>query len=268
MTATVTVDAAGLGPEAAAREARYAVLEEVAARTSAAVVLLGHTLDDQAETVLLGLARGSGGRSLAGMRRRFDVFARPLLDVRRDDTVTACQVEGLAGLGGPAQHRPRLHPGAGAPPACCRCSRTSSAPASPPPWPAPPTSCATTWACSTSSPPRWRPRSTGEDGLAVDALAGQHPVAAPPRAPRRRRSPPAPPPPRCTTSTSSPSTRCSPTGGARSGSTSPATCAPYAATACSSSSARPRPRTALNFHAPARSSARWIHSSAGLPAPA
>jgi tRNA(Ile)-lysidine synthase len=95
MTATVTVDAAGLGPEAAAREARYAVLEEVAARASAAVVLLGHTLDDQAETVLLGLARGSGGRSLAGMRRRFDVFARPLLDVRRDDTVTACQVEGL-----------------------------------------------------------------------------------------------------------------------------------------------------------------------------
>ncbi|WP_457207973.1 tRNA lysidine(34) synthetase TilS, partial [Nocardioides sp. P5_C9_2] len=95
MTATVVVDAAGLGPEAAAREARYAVLEEVAARTSAAVVLLGHTLDDQAETVLLGLARGSGGRSLAGMRRGFDVFARPLLDVRRDDTVTACQVEGL-----------------------------------------------------------------------------------------------------------------------------------------------------------------------------
>ena len=62
---------------------------------SAAVVLLGHTLDDQAETVLLGLARGSGGRSLAGMRRGYDVFERPLLDVRRDDTVTACQVEGL-----------------------------------------------------------------------------------------------------------------------------------------------------------------------------
>ena len=58
-------------------------------------MLLGHTLDDQAETVLLGLARGSGGRSLAGMRRGFDGFARPLLDVRRDDTVTACQVEGL-----------------------------------------------------------------------------------------------------------------------------------------------------------------------------
>jgi tRNA(Ile)-lysidine synthase len=95
MTATVTVAATGVGPEAAAREARYAVLEEIAERLSAALVLLGHTLDDQAETVLLGLTRGSGGRSLAGMRRGFDGFVRPLLDVRRDDTVTACQVEGL-----------------------------------------------------------------------------------------------------------------------------------------------------------------------------
>lgn len=96
LTVRVSVgDPAGVGPEAAARHARYAVLEEVAARLGATVVLLGHTLDDQAETVLLGLARGSGGRSLAGMRRRYDVFARPLLDCRHDDTVTACQVEGI-----------------------------------------------------------------------------------------------------------------------------------------------------------------------------
>jgi tRNA(Ile)-lysidine synthase len=96
LTARVEVDvASGLGPEAAAREARYAVLEEVATRLGARVVLLGHTLDDQAETVLLGLTRGSGGRSLQGMRPGFGVFARPLLGVRRDDTVTACQVEGL-----------------------------------------------------------------------------------------------------------------------------------------------------------------------------
>jgi len=91
----VQVDGAGLGPEAAARRARYAVLTEVAERFDAAAVLLGHTRDDQAETVLLGLARGSGGRSLAGMRRAFDRFRRPLLDVSRADTVTACQVEGL-----------------------------------------------------------------------------------------------------------------------------------------------------------------------------
>jgi tRNA(Ile)-lysidine synthase len=96
LTARVEVDAAsGLGPEAAAREARYAVLEQVAEHLRAGLVLLGHTLDDQAETVLLGLTRGSGGRSLQGMRPAFGVFARPLLGVRRADTVTACLVEGL-----------------------------------------------------------------------------------------------------------------------------------------------------------------------------
>ena len=92
----VQVDSDGLGPEAAARRARYAVLGQVAERLGAQVVLLGHTRDDQAETVLLGLARGSGGRSLAGMRRAFEVYRRPLLDVPRADTITACQVEGLA----------------------------------------------------------------------------------------------------------------------------------------------------------------------------
>lgn len=93
--ATVHVESGGLGPEAAARRARYAVLGELAERFSAEAVLLGHTRDDQAETVLLGLARGSGGRSLAGMRRSFDRFVRPLLDLSRVDTVTACQVEGI-----------------------------------------------------------------------------------------------------------------------------------------------------------------------------
>ena len=86
----------GRGPEAAAREARYAVLDEMAQHFGAVAVLLGHTLDDQAETVLLGLARGSGGRSLAGMRRGFGHYRRPLLGVTRTDTVTACQVEGIA----------------------------------------------------------------------------------------------------------------------------------------------------------------------------
>lgn len=107
LTARVAVDpASGLGPEAAAREARYAVLEQVATHLGAARVLLGHTLDDQAETVLLGLARGSGGRSLRGMRPGFGVFARPLLGVRRDDTVTACQVEGLEVWDDPHNHDP------------------------------------------------------------------------------------------------------------------------------------------------------------------
>jgi tRNA(Ile)-lysidine synthase len=94
-TARVVVESAGRGTEAAAREARYAVLEQMTAHFGAALVLLGHTRDDQAETVLLGLTRGSGGRALAGMRRGFDAYRRPLLDVARTDTVTACQVEGI-----------------------------------------------------------------------------------------------------------------------------------------------------------------------------
>lgn len=95
VSARVEVAAEGMGPEAAARAARYAVLTEMAERFNAAAVLLGHTRDDQAETVLLGLARGSGGRSIAGMRRSFEVFRRPLLDVSRADTVTACRAEGI-----------------------------------------------------------------------------------------------------------------------------------------------------------------------------
>ena len=95
VTARVQVDAGGVGPEAAAREARYAVLDQVADSFDAAAVLLGHTRDDQAETVLLGLARGSGGRSIAGMRRAYDGYRRPLLDVTRAQTRAACQAEGL-----------------------------------------------------------------------------------------------------------------------------------------------------------------------------
>ena len=91
---------AGDGPEAAAREARYAGLARAAAETGAEAVLLGHTLDDQAETVLLGLARGSGATSLAGMAsERRDAtgpaWLRPLLAVRRATTTAACAAEGL-----------------------------------------------------------------------------------------------------------------------------------------------------------------------------
>jgi tRNA(Ile)-lysidine synthase len=91
---TVTVGTAG-GPEAAARQARYAAIDAVADRLTAAAVLVGHTLDDQAETVLLGLARGSGARSLAGMPARRGRLRRPLLAVRRETTTAACVALGL-----------------------------------------------------------------------------------------------------------------------------------------------------------------------------
>lgn len=90
----VAVGAEG-GPEAAAREARYDALTAVAAETGAAVVLLGHTLDDQAETVLLGLARGSGPTSLQGMDAVSGRWRRPLLAVRRGTTRASCADLGL-----------------------------------------------------------------------------------------------------------------------------------------------------------------------------
>lgn len=82
------------GPEAAARAARYAVLG-AAAEQHGARIALGHTLDDQAETVLLGLGRGSGPRSVAGMVEFRDPYWRPLLAVRRATAREACADQGL-----------------------------------------------------------------------------------------------------------------------------------------------------------------------------
>ncbi len=88
------------GPEAAARDARYAALRRIAAEESAVAVLLGHTLDDQAETVLLGLARGAGAASLQGMApNRVDddglIWLRPMLGVRRETTRAFCTASDL-----------------------------------------------------------------------------------------------------------------------------------------------------------------------------
>ncbi|WP_299955924.1 tRNA lysidine(34) synthetase TilS [uncultured Modestobacter sp.] len=82
------------GPEGAARAARTAALTAAAA-DHGATVALGHTLDDQAETVLLGLARGSGPRSVAGMVEHRPPFWRPLLGVRRETTRAACAAQQL-----------------------------------------------------------------------------------------------------------------------------------------------------------------------------
>jgi tRNA(Ile)-lysidine synthase len=108
MAVRVRVEAPGLGPEAAAREARYAALGQAAESLGSRVVLLGHTRDDQAETVLMGLTRGSGGRSLAGMRRAFEVYRRPLLDVGRAETEAACRAEGIAWWEDPHNDDPRF----------------------------------------------------------------------------------------------------------------------------------------------------------------
>lgn len=87
---------AGQGPEGAARATRYAALERAAAEHDARAVLLGHTADDQAETVLLALARGSGTRALAGMTPVRGPYLRPLLAVRRAQTQAACAEAGLS----------------------------------------------------------------------------------------------------------------------------------------------------------------------------
>lgn len=94
---TVTVGREG-GPEAAARDARYAALDAAAERHGAAAVLLGHTRDDQAETVLLGLARGSGTRSLSGMAVASGTggrYRRPFLGLDRQTARKACLVQSL-----------------------------------------------------------------------------------------------------------------------------------------------------------------------------
>jgi tRNA(Ile)-lysidine synthase len=90
----VTVGTDG-GPEAAARTARYEALDAEADRLGADVVLLGHTRDDQAETVLLGLARGSGARSLAGMSPVAGRLRRPFLELSRATTLAACTAQGM-----------------------------------------------------------------------------------------------------------------------------------------------------------------------------
>lgn len=96
----LTVDVNGRGgPEAAAREARYGALAAAARRLGAQAVLLGHTQDDQAETVLLALARGAGPRGLSGMpaARIIDgvEFRRPLLGISRQTCRAACAADGL-----------------------------------------------------------------------------------------------------------------------------------------------------------------------------
>jgi len=86
----VTVDVTD-GMEASARRVRYQALDEACEKHKAVKVFLGHTRDDQSENVLLGLARGSGTRSLSGMASVMGKYVRPLLGITRETTVAACQ---------------------------------------------------------------------------------------------------------------------------------------------------------------------------------
>lgn len=83
------------GPEAAARAARYEALEAARDHAAAAALLTGHTRDDQAEQVLLALARGSGTRAIAGIPPRRGAIHRPFLGVSRATTERACQAQAL-----------------------------------------------------------------------------------------------------------------------------------------------------------------------------
>jgi tRNA(Ile)-lysidine synthase len=103
----VVVDADG-GLEAAARTARYNALLEMAVSERTSAILLGHTLDDQAETVLLGLGRGSGPRSIAGMPATVGPFRRPFLGLRRAETQRICAAAGLEFWSDPHNDDPRF----------------------------------------------------------------------------------------------------------------------------------------------------------------
>lgn len=99
ITEKVQVPIGNMGPEMAARTARYTAFTKAVEATGARAVLLGHTLDDQAETVLLGLSRGSGTRSLAGMPpvrvEEGVTYLRPFLGLRRADMLDICDAETL-----------------------------------------------------------------------------------------------------------------------------------------------------------------------------
>jgi len=83
------------GLEASARRARYAIFEQALDTYSSRAFFLGHTLNDQAETVLLGLARGSGPRSLSAMAEINGAYVRPLLNISRETTEAACREAGI-----------------------------------------------------------------------------------------------------------------------------------------------------------------------------
>jgi tRNA(Ile)-lysidine synthase len=98
----------GANLEARARDVRYAELETARAQLHATAVLVGHTMDDQAETVLLALLRGSASAGLAGMPARRGAVLRPLLGIRRAETRALCSGLGFEPLDDPMNRDLRM----------------------------------------------------------------------------------------------------------------------------------------------------------------
>ena len=105
--ATVTVDRRG-SLEASARSARYAALEACATRIGAARVALGHTADDQAETVLMRLVQGAGVRGLAGIPPVRGRIIRPLIELARPALEAELRRAGLVWVEDPTNRDPKF----------------------------------------------------------------------------------------------------------------------------------------------------------------
>jgi len=104
---TVRVKVGAGNVQAAARSVRYAALRAEAARTGASRIATGHTRTDQAETVLLRLARGAGARGLSGIPPRRGLVIRPLIDRSRPEGLAFLARQGLAWSDDPTNATPR-----------------------------------------------------------------------------------------------------------------------------------------------------------------
>lgn len=100
--------ARGRSPEEALRDQRLAFLERVAADVGATRIATGHTLDDQAETVLMRILAGAGRRGLGGIPPVRGPYVRPLIDVRRADTADFCRSLRLSPRRDPTNTDPRF----------------------------------------------------------------------------------------------------------------------------------------------------------------
>ncbi len=207
------------GPEAAARDARYAALDAAAPRLGAAAVLLGHTRDDQAETVLLGLARGSGTRSLSGMAAVSGPggrYRRPFLLLDRDTTRKACLAQGIDVWEDPHNADPAYTRSRVRHEALPVLEKSLGQGRGRLRWPAPPQLSATTPTRWTSGPPTPEAAVDGRRRRRLDVRGcAALPAAVRRRVLRRRPSRRAVRPARCSPGTSRRSTGWSPAGAAR-----------------------------------------------------